>query len=295
MSTDILGVRSLQWLEHGFTVAGGELQSRLVDFATDNKETMVAAGITALALGTMYTAYRACVRMGQTKPMGALPSMKEVVIAYKDGTEKTIPHVPGMKLEGRILDNVGTVSTRTLSPLSVLERQIDTLQTREEIIAWLIKYQHLTMPGQANGKDIVNGTVACGFAAALRVALAAENMKLVDDSANIALVGTLDQLRNTKQLSLLNETALEAHRKLQKIEGPLHQEWMEFYDTIGKISSNINPEIRGFVACAYSKLPTEISTATLGASRVGVPVVTKGINLLKGIGSFMVECSGYQY
>lgn len=273
--SSLLESRLDAWLPTAFFAVGEELKTR----SGIDEETLKNVGLGALALGSVYALYKACAWNGKTEPL-QLPEMVEIRLTYKDPEnlkDLVLPFEPGMKLEGDILKNIATVSKEVISELKVLERQIASLSTREEMIAWIIKYQHLTMP-IANGKDVVNGTTACGLVTALRMAAACENMKILDKSAFVALKETLESLRDSQSLELLNKTKFTDHSELQKIEAGLHKKHMAEYDTIGKLLSSVDPRARSVGAFGLSNMPTEISASTLGASKAisnGIDYVTE--------------------
>jgi len=263
-----IDARSHAWLTHGFTCAGKEIQERFVGpiltFVSDHKILI----ITGLAT---FLIYKACTRMGDS-PVMNLPVMQDAVIKYKDGHEVATPYYAGIKFEGSILTDAVKVFTRTLSEEAVLERLLDKLKSREDIIAWIIKYQSVTTNG--NGKDVIQGTVASGFVTALRSALASENLKIINDHAVKGLVGGLILLRNNGDLNCLNSCDYDNTYKLQLAETIYHRSLTYTYDDITKFVASIGLENRARGAYLASKIPTDLSKANLGASRVISPVIS---------------------
>lgn len=218
----------------------------------------------AMVLLLMYGGFRFLANKGETRAMQA-KEYKQVTLVKHDGTKEKIVLTGPIELTPEKLATVKTVKTKVVDAETYIIKQIDSLKTREEVIAWLITYQHLTCDG--NGKDVVPGTVASGLATVLRGALAGENLRLLDGSATKAIVDTLKEIRDNGHLGWLNRTDMQANKDFQLVEIQHHRNNIGNYDAFGRAMTNLCPNLRTLI-CKVASCMEGLPKAILGGTKL---------------------------
>lgn len=255
----------------------------LINGAFENSGTITKIAIGIFAAAVSFCLYKESCKAGETKPMEAKKQMV-TVLTNNAGGESEHPMISGTVIEDpAYLDNLNNVKIKCKSKENVLVEKIDKLETREDMVSWIIAYQAETTP-LSNGKDVVDGTVACGLVGALRLAMAGENLGVTNDAPKTALIEMIKHLRDTKQLGLLNAKDMASFHELQKIETHLHNVHKENYDIIGKALTALGVTPRAIMSYVTAKvpLPTDFAKATLGGSRVLASFVAIWLSVVGG-------------
>jgi hypothetical protein len=275
-------------MQIGLEIANARYFQPFVKKLYENKDLITNVGIVALAAGFTYMIHKTFCNAGnsellQIKPQNAL------ILESKDGSKTRSPLISGTVINSPMeLFELKNVSVDYKSTTTVLIDNINELETREDLISWVIKYQHLTNP-ESDGKDTLSGTVGCGLVLALRLAVAGENLGVTDDAPKKALFETIRELRDTNQLALLNGTNVTSFYQLQKIETRLHNINIESYDIIGAALTHLGVNIRTALCYATAKTPSpDYAKATLGATRM----LNGFVKALSSFGDMMHKMQG---
>jgi hypothetical protein len=255
-------------MQIGLEIANERYFQPFVKKLYDNKDLITNVGLVALAAGSVYMIYKTFCNAGNSQLLQIKPQ-KTLYLERKDGNSIRTPLISGTVINNPTwLFELKNVSVDFKSTETVLIDNINELETREDLISWVIKYQHLTNP-EADGKDTLSGTVGCGLVLALRLAVAGENLGVTDDAPKKALFETIRELRDTNQLELLNGTNLTSFHQLQKIETHMHNNNVGSYDIIGAALTHLGVNIRTAICYATVKIPSpDYAKATLGATRM---------------------------
>lgn len=227
------------------------------------------SGVATITLAVVaivsYVTFRHLASKGETQAMPAR-AYKEMVLTYTDGTKKTRKIEGPYTIEGEELRELKDCEIRTVSAVESHVKNIDQLTTREQVVAWLITYQHLT--GDGNGKDVIRGTAGAGLATVLRGAMFGEALNILDNTATVAIVDTLKELRTNGELPILNSTDLADTRRLQEVETRQHRARASTYDAFGRAMSGLSPNFRANIAWMASGIQG-LPKAILGLTNSG--------------------------
>jgi hypothetical protein len=253
---NVVDLRGIQYADNAMSKMSGVAQEKILapmfDHFSENGAKYLGVALLAFL---SYASFRWLASQGETQPM-PVREYKLLTLKYEDGT-KTM-EVRGEKtLEGPELEGLIHFEVRNVGALENHVNNIEQLITREEVVAWLITYQHLTSDG--NGRDVVRGTVGAGLATMLRGIMAGENIRILDVSTTEAIVDTLKELRKNGELPILNSTDRADSLKFQQIEAAHHR--------LGGTASTLSPESRSNIAWLASGVQG-LPKATLGLSRV---------------------------
>lgn len=261
----------------------------LVKELYEHKDLITKIGVGTLLLAGAYTVYKMCCTAGKN-PLPDIKPQKMLYLEDRDGNNVNIPMISGTVIDNPMwLYELKDIAVRTKSATNVLIDQIDQLETRDDLITWIIKYQSLEIPGASETTDVVAGTVGCCLVMALRLALVGENLAVTDDAPKRALIDTIKEMRDNNELHLLNGTNKDDFRALQEIETRMHRENIAGYDIIGKALTYLGVQVRTALCFATAKnpSPTNFSTATLGATRM----LCGFVNALKSTGKWIADAS----